>query len=137
MKSRNQGNIAIRISIMFGSIILILVATFAYYMFIKPQELVINEIEYTNINKSDYNVNEDELNSGLFLTNNFDVDNTNVQMHKDLKDLYSGRNNPFQEFSDNREDIDTINELNQEIENKNKQQSNHSSSNNQDEEIIY
>ncbi len=136
MKNRNQGNIAIRISIMFGSIILILVVAFVYYMFIKPKELVINTVEYTKINRSDYDVNEDELNDGLFLTNNFDVSNQKIQMHKDLKDLYSGRENPFQKFPDNREDIETIDKLNQDVIDKNNQQANHSSDN-QDEEVIY
>lgn len=139
MKKR-QGNIAMQISIMLGSVILILVATFVYYMFIKPEKLEINEVSYTRINNEDYDVNEDKLNEGLFLTNNFNVDNSSVQMHKDLKDLYSGRNNPFSEFKDSREDIETIDALNKELEDKNNQRNKNNEKNqvNTDsEEVIY
>lgn len=131
MKNTKQGNLAVQLSILFGSIVLILVATFVYYMFIKPEKLEINQVSYTRIDNSEYDVNEDELNHGLFLTNNFDVDNSTVQMHKDLKDLYSGRNNPFAKFPDNREDIEIIEELNRLAEEKKDQ------TNQFDEEIIY
>lgn len=119
MKKGKQGNIAMHLSIMFGSIVLILVATFVYYMFIKPQKLEINAVNYTRIKSSDYNVNEDELNHGLFLTTNFNVNDDKVQMHKDLKDLYSGRDNIFDKFEDDREDFGTIDELNSEANNGN------------------
>ncbi len=88
----------------FVSLVLVIILLFVYNMFMAPKQLEITEIDYTPIDRTEYSINDDQLDGTLFDTLNFQFTDKDLDRYEDLKEYYKGRDNPFN-VSENRNEV--------------------------------
>lgn len=105
MINNKNGNaiVANFISIIITMIIIVAVGI-VYYGFLSPEELKIEEANYVRIDLKDYEIDK-EFELGLDTVVDISYHNSELDMHRDLKDYYQGREDPFSQ-SDNRNSIE-------------------------------
>lgn len=79
--------------------------SFAAYVYISPKPVQIVQKQYMPIDTSYYNVDENELNGQWLSTQDFTIDKNDLDMYEALKEYYKGRDNPFGNMNDYREQI--------------------------------
>lgn len=80
---------------------------FAVYVYVLPEPVQLADKEYTAIDTSYYNVDDNELDGEWLQVENYTVDTEDLNKYEDLKDLYKGRDNPFGSMEGIREEIIT------------------------------
>lgn len=98
------------------SVILIVAIGVIYYIFFSPSALELEEIEYVKIDKEDYQIDQ-EFESGLDSTIDFNYTDDDLDMHRDLKDYYQGREDPFAASEDRNTTIDLDSEKGEKVTN--------------------
>ena len=78
---------------------------FATYVYALPDPVQIVAKDYTAIDTSYYNVDENELDGEWIEIENYTVDKNDLDRYEDLKELYKGRDNPFGTLDGLREEI--------------------------------
>ena len=71
-------------------------------MFLSPEKLELKEIVYENIDKKDYEIDK-EFEEGLDTSIEVRYTDDELDMHRDLKDYYQGREDPFNQSDDRNE----------------------------------
>ncbi|MBE5821862.1 MAG: hypothetical protein E7311_04660 [Clostridiales bacterium] len=115
MINNKKGNAAIinLISVVITVIIIVAVGVI-YYIFLSPEKLELKEIVYENIDKKDYEIDK-EFEEGLDTSIEVRYTDDELDMHRDLKDYYQGREDPFSQ-SDNRNEVLELDGLTEEEE---------------------
>lgn len=84
-------------------VIVVVAVSLAAYVYISPQPIQIQQQEYSAIDKTYYNVDENELNGQWLETHQYTVDKDALAKYEKLKEFYKGRDNPFANSNAQRE----------------------------------
>ena len=76
------------------TVLIILAIGLIYYIFFSPSNLELKTYQYTKINQKDYEIDR-EFEQGLDTTIDIRYTDRELDMHKNLKDYYQGREDPF------------------------------------------
>ena len=97
-KKSGSAIVANIISVIITEIIIIAVGI-VYYVFFSPEELDIKKVKYAKLEQHDYAIDK-EFKEGLDTTIDINYTDDELDMHRDLKDYYQGREDPFADSED-------------------------------------